>query len=307
MNQQPKVNVILATYNGAKHIRQQLDSILNQTYENYTVCIRDDGSSDETLDIIKGYQRNHSNIRLIKSKTNLGVPNSFYEILRVCDDAEYYAFADQDDYWLPEKLARAIEKLEEQKEANKPLLYCCSYDYYTDDGMFIRNFKLTDSFDIHKSIYYTAASGFVIVFNEQLKEKALKGTEYLKREEFGELHDRRFIRVAYLFGQLIFDDYVGARHIRHSDAVTAADSTNINLLKNWYKNEVHGQDMVEQREGVRTFKDEYKNDLSDEQRKVFDIFCSDGKRIRKTFYPHRLRERISGELLLRVLFLIGKV
>ncbi len=307
MDKQPKVNVIMATYNGEKHIRPQLDSIINQTYENFTICIRDDGSTDETLAIIKEYQDKYNNINLIESDKNLGVPNSFYEILRICSDADYYAFADQDDYWLPDKLSKAVEKLEEKKTENKPSLYCCSYDYYTDDGQFIRHFRLTDSFNIHKSIYYTAASGFVIVFNEALRKKALQGTERLQRNEFGELHDRRFIRVAYLFGDLIFDEYVGARHIRHSDAVTAADSTNMNLFKNWYKNEVCGHDMIDQRQGVRVFRQQYINELSKGQRKVLDIFCADNKMIRKLFYPHRLRERITGEILLRILFLIDKI
>ena len=90
-------------------------------------------------------------------------------------------------------------------EKDKPALYCCAYDYYTDDGRFIRRFNLPKKISLCKSLYYTAASGFTIVFNEALRKKALKGIEKSRNIELGELHDRRFIRVALIFGDLILD------------------------------------------------------------------------------------------------------
>ena len=87
-----KVAVVMSTYNGEQFIREQFDSILNQTYKNIEIVVRDDGSKDGTVDIVKEYQSKHNNIKLIEGE-NLGFVNSFFELLDLAD-AEYYAYAD---------------------------------------------------------------------------------------------------------------------------------------------------------------------------------------------------------------------
>ena len=88
-----KVAVIMSTYNGEKFIREQLDSILNQSYKNIDLIVRDDGSKDKTVEIIKEYQEKHKNIKLYEGQ-NLGFVKSFFELLKLAD-ADYYAYADR--------------------------------------------------------------------------------------------------------------------------------------------------------------------------------------------------------------------
>lgn len=95
--------VLLSSYNGAAYIEKQIESLLNQTLApNMRIIVRDDGSTDHTtLPILRQYQSN-GKIELWE-RENIGVVKSFFDLLLHAPDADYYAFCDQDDYWLPPK------------------------------------------------------------------------------------------------------------------------------------------------------------------------------------------------------------
>lgn len=114
-----KVQILVSTYNGETYLKEQLDSLLNQTYPNMEILIRDDGSTDKTIAIIKEYQKKNSNIFLF-AESNIGLTKSFLDLLKKCD-AEYVAFSDQDDVWMKDKVQKAVEALEKTKG---PALYC---------------------------------------------------------------------------------------------------------------------------------------------------------------------------------------
>ena len=102
-----KVQILMSTYNGEMFLEKQLDSILAQNYP-IELLIRDDGSSDRTVEIIKRYQKKNKNICLVEGH-NLGVISSFFELFRIADEsADYFALADQDDIWFPNKVERAV-------------------------------------------------------------------------------------------------------------------------------------------------------------------------------------------------------
>lgn len=120
-NNVKKVQILMSTYNGEEYIREQMDSILGQNYPDVDILVRDDGSTDDTFVILKEYEEYHQNVRAYKGD-NIGVNRSFFDLLKNCGDgADYIGFCDQDDYWLPEKIERAVEKLEQM---NGPALYC---------------------------------------------------------------------------------------------------------------------------------------------------------------------------------------
>ncbi len=116
-----KVQILMSTYNGEEYVREQLDSILAQNYPDVDILIRDDGSNDDTFVILKEYEEMHQNIRAYQGE-NIGVNRSFFELLRKSNvSASYIGFCDQDDYWLPEKIEKAVEQLERM---DGPALYC---------------------------------------------------------------------------------------------------------------------------------------------------------------------------------------
>ncbi|MEZ9823262.1 glycosyltransferase family 2 protein [Shewanella sp. 10N.286.45.A1] len=104
------VEIFISTYNGDKYLGQQLDSLLSQTHKNLLITIRDDGSTDRTLDIISTYIKRYPKlIRLIPSTVNLGSTKSFLTLLNsAADESVLFMFCDQDDVWLDDKVSNSI-------------------------------------------------------------------------------------------------------------------------------------------------------------------------------------------------------
>lgn len=112
MKLNPRVEILMATYEGEEYIDEQLQSLLNQTYENWTLLIRDDGSTDKTLEIIQKYEKKKSDrIKLLKdNKGSLGAKDNFLELLKNSKE-DYIMFCDQDDIWLPNKIEITLKKM----------------------------------------------------------------------------------------------------------------------------------------------------------------------------------------------------
>ena len=100
----------MATYNGERFLREQLDSIIDQSYSNLEIIIQDDGSSDETCTIVKSYAARDPRIRFYQNDENLGIIQNFYDLI---DKArgEYIAISDQDDIWKPNKIESLIKHM----------------------------------------------------------------------------------------------------------------------------------------------------------------------------------------------------
>ncbi|MFC6645755.1 glycosyltransferase family 2 protein [Granulicella cerasi] len=122
----PLIQVLLATYNGERFLREQIDSVLAQTYAPVEVLVRDDGSSDATQTIVGEYvQRFPGKVRLVPNDGTGGNAQTNFLRLLEASDAPYVAFCDQDDVWLPEKLALemdAMRSLEARFGEASPLL-----------------------------------------------------------------------------------------------------------------------------------------------------------------------------------------
>jgi glycosyltransferase involved in cell wall biosynthesis len=108
--QYPLISVAMACFNGEKYLAEQLNSILDQTYRNIEIIITDDGSSDNTINIIKEYQASYPSIHLYQNASNTGVTKAFEKAIMNAT-GELIAFCDQDDIWLPEKLMLLQEAL----------------------------------------------------------------------------------------------------------------------------------------------------------------------------------------------------
>ncbi|MBR4422455.1 MAG: glycosyltransferase, partial [Erysipelotrichaceae bacterium] len=102
-----KLIVLMSTYNGERYLQQQLDSLYAQTLKPDRIIVRDDGSTDQTMAILEANAREHKELSFSQGN-NLGAGRSFWELIKTCEDADYYALCDQDDVWLPEKLERAV-------------------------------------------------------------------------------------------------------------------------------------------------------------------------------------------------------
>ena len=113
------IDVLMPTYNGEKYIREQIDSILHQTYSQIRLLISDDCSSDHTVEILKEYQTKDSRIMIFEQKENLGVSGNIEFLLKQVK-SEFYMFSDQDDVWQSIKIEKSFEKL---KRENADLVF----------------------------------------------------------------------------------------------------------------------------------------------------------------------------------------
>ena len=109
----PKVDILLATYNGEKYIKEQVESILNQTYENIQIIISDDCSTDNTRQVLKEYENNEK-IKIFYQEKNLGYVKNFEFLLKQVE-SNLYMLSDQDDVWKKEKVEKSVEKIESEK------------------------------------------------------------------------------------------------------------------------------------------------------------------------------------------------
>lgn len=120
------VGILLATFNGGEHLSEQLASIAQQSYGNWTLVVSDDGSTDRTMDIISQFADAHPGRVVILPPRNQGSAKSnFLRLLRDCPSFDYYAFCDQDDYWFPEKLdglVRTAARPDFIRHRDRPLL-----------------------------------------------------------------------------------------------------------------------------------------------------------------------------------------
>lgn len=116
----PAIDILLATYNGARFLPEQLASLAAQTHSNWRVILRDDGSSDGSEQIVRRWARagGHDLVVLEDGRRNLGAKGNFAALLEA-SDAPYFACCDQDDVWLPDKLALMLARLREA-EAGLP-------------------------------------------------------------------------------------------------------------------------------------------------------------------------------------------
>ena len=122
-----KIEILLSVYNGEKYLAEQIQSVINQTNKDWILTIRDDGSNDNSLKIIKNFcDKYPEKISLKKDKLgNIGTAKSFY-LLILNSKEEYLMFCDQDDVWLENKIEFSIaemQKKEREKGINTPLLF----------------------------------------------------------------------------------------------------------------------------------------------------------------------------------------
>ena len=108
-----KVDILLATYNGEKYVAEQIESILNQSYKNIRLIISDDCSKDNTPEILEKYRKLDERVIVYIQKENLGVVKNIEFLLKQVE-SPLYMLADQDDYWLPEKVEMSVKTLQEK-------------------------------------------------------------------------------------------------------------------------------------------------------------------------------------------------
>lgn len=171
------IEILIATYNGGKYLEEQLNSIFNQTYNDLTISIRDDGSTDNTFEIITRFQELNKipiNI-LFDNKGRLGSSRSFGALLENCS-GDYIMFCDQDDYWLENKVAITLERMISTERINIDRAVLVFTDLKeVDENLnilsesFLRNQKLYPEIrtDFNKLLALNIIAGCTVMLNRK--------------------------------------------------------------------------------------------------------------------------------------------
>lgn len=230
MKQEKKIEILLATYNGEKYLNEQIDSIINQTYTNWKLLIRDDGSEDRTLEILKEYEKRDERISILRdNKGNLGFVKNFEELLKNSSE-EFIMFSDQDDYWLENKIEKYIGVLEnlDVEKLKKPLLIH-SNSFVCDKKLNILKKNFVDSkvalqYGGNRYFFAYFVQGSTTLINRKLIDL---GLPFLKSVT---LHDRYFHLLVEFFGNRIFIDESLIKYRQHRNNEIGAKSSIIKKI-----------------------------------------------------------------------------
>lgn len=190
----------MSTYNGEKYLREQIDSITAQKGVEFQIVVRDDGSTDSTIQILSEYAEKRL-LTFYSDGENLGPQLSFMRMLQLAPESDYYAFSDQDDYWQPDKLACALQMLEADKDS-KGL-------YFSQTRLVDKNLKDLKQIPIHpyctfgESLIYKFIGGCTMVFTHSVRKAVNQSTP-----KFMPMHDIWIYGVAQAIGTNIHFDPV---------------------------------------------------------------------------------------------------
>ncbi|WP_312447098.1 glycosyltransferase family 2 protein [Lacrimispora sp.] len=302
------LQILLSSYNGEKYIRIQLDSLLAQTYQDFKVLIRDDGSLDKTREILEEYAQRESRITWYGLE-NLGVVESFFDLIKRADlTCDYFAFADQDDEWLPEKLEKAIKALQSNGSA-EPMLYC-SDKIIVDEKLRPLDVQVTR--EIRKPSFGNAlvqgiCTGCTAVWNRKLME-VLTG-HMPRRIENVVMHDWWLYLTASCLGAIYYDEHAYIRYRQHQSNKIGAMITKRQLLFYRMKQlkKPRGEIYRQVKEFVMVFEREMpaKNkDLAIELLKAEKSILS---RLKIVKNKEIFRQKTNDDLVFRIIVLIGKL
>ena len=308
-----KVAIIMSTFNGREFIKEQLTSILNQSYTNFTLFIRDDGSDDSTLSILQSYATTDSRIKLIidnpgKLNNNVGFGKSFTKAMQYAlkhGQYDYFAFCDQDDYWENSKIEAAVNALN-NSDSNIPGLYASNYYICNEKLNVLDTFSQSSPMKgvtFENMFFEGVFPGFTLVINRSLAEMAFSHTN----ADDIYYHDKWVTLIALgCDGKIIYDHTPLAKYRRHD---SAASSTNLGALTKlkWRINKVLNGDFCPRtKQMLISYKDLFYKKVNYDIKDFLDIFTGNST-IKKLFFGKRLRRSLSGEILLRIIILIHKI
>jgi glycosyltransferase involved in cell wall biosynthesis len=226
MSKLPLISIGLCTYNGELYLRQQLESLVRQTYSPLEIRIRDDQSEDGTVEIIKEFQAQYPNILLVQNHIRLGLQKNFEAVFSDCQ-GEFIAPCDQDDIWFPNKLEKMHRTIGKHQIAYHDSLlideHGRSLDFKMSDKFRLKNWTQQSSF-----LFFNCISGHSMLIHKKVFDYALP----FPAQGF---YDHWLAFVALEHGSIIYCPEVLVEYRQHSTNQT-------DLLGN--KKRVRGKDRI---------------------------------------------------------------
>lgn len=269
-----RVTILLASYNGAQYLSEQLDSVINQTYTNWELLISDDGSTDETLTIIREFCLKDDRIKIVnEGLTKLGACQNFGNLLKTALDKEwdFVMFADQDDFWYENKIQLTLDAmLELGNFKKKPKLVYTDFQYADDVLIPLpketdRNIFLWKEPNLQRLLAQNNIYGCTMMINRLLAEKACP------IPISAENHDYWISMVAASVGQIVHIKKRTILYRQHSNNVSGHYSNNSlkKRFQRYYKRNAQLEKMMRMRfEMVGELHNRFYKDISESNQKL---------------------------------------
>lgn len=231
----PKINILLATYNGCKYLREQIDSILQQSYKDWQLLISDDGSTDDTLSIIEEYIKKYpGRISLLRNDgKKLGIKNNFNKLIESAT-AEYLMFSDQDDIWLNNKIEVTLNKMKDVETylgSDMPILIHTDMKVVDDQLNLLNNsfwkyqqLKPQKGAYLNRLLVQNVISGNTMMINRSLRELAVP------IPDDAVMHDWWLGLVAAAFGRIEYVNIPTVLYRQHDINAVGAKEWNIRFI-----------------------------------------------------------------------------
>ena len=303
MNNMP-VAILLATFNGAQYIREFLDSLCDQSYEDFCLYVRDDGSTDSTLAILNGYSTRLT-IKILPSDGRLGPAKGFMRIMGLADAKHgCYLFADQDDYWYPDKVERSAVALLEHRD--EVFLYCSRLEYVDEDLRHLKYSPIPRFFSIENAAVENVATGCTVGITQRMRNEILAGNPY----DFI-MHDWWLYLYCCAFGRVIYDAKPSIKYRQHSsNTIGAATGLIDDFRRRWtrFARRDGGVHLLSRQ--LKAFLYCHGGALTESNRRLLTMLVG-GKdrfftRLRLAIVPPVARQSRLDTFILRFLFLMGR-
>ena len=281
------VVILMGTYNGSKYLEEQLNSIKMQSHQNWRLIISDDGSNDHTINIIQKKIKDWPSGKIeLREGPRKGFCQNFLSM--ACDSnikADFYAFADQDDVWLPRKLEIALENINQNSDECEPYLYCGRTAYVKNDLVtyaFSPNFSRPKTF--HNALVQSIAGANTMVFNQPVK---------IMLEEVGVVptvsHDWWLYQlVSGSGGGIFYDTEPQILYRQHEDALVGGNTSFLNKLSR-VRRLFQGQFKIWNDQNVEAL-NRARHKLSVDASEALDLFI----KLRQVPFPQGLKLMLSG-------------
>lgn len=260
----PQVDILLATYQGAEFLQEQLDSLKRQSYPHINIVARDDGSKDETPQILKSHSLN-----VLESKENLGCKQNFSKLLSH-STAPYVCFSDQDDVWLPHKVEECLQAMMKEEKAQPPGTPIL---VHTDLVVVDQDLQeIASSFWNYAGLNPHEHSSF----NRLLVQNCVTGCSMMINRALADLvkdipaeskmHDWWLALVASAFGKIVAVNRPSILYRQHSQNTLGAQKLGIfHLFKRFLKGNLETA-RIGRKHQAQAFLNRYANKLSEKQR-----------------------------------------
>lgn len=273
------VSILLATYNGEKYLRQQLDSLFAQTYQNFVIYALDDDSTDSTFSILKEYASVHPEQLMIdKSERNSGnAKNTFFALMQKYK-SEYTMCCDQDDVWNPDKIEKSLSMMiaEEKKQGKgKPLLLFADMEV-TDEQLVVTNPSHIRTAKIDPTrtslkhyVMQNLITGNTIIYNRALADL------FTEVPQGAVMHDWWLGLMASAMGSIVYLDETVMKYRQHGKNAMGARSGALlpYLYESWKRRDFYKNNLRETFIQAKAFNDIYGHCLTQQEQEMLAAFA----------------------------------